>query len=313
MTTDNLLNFFIAGLWSLATLFIGLGIRVLHMHRLTKKNLTAIIPPFSDRETSKFNSRPLSIWKIQKAQQAWEQGQNAAILKLRFTEYLLIIWAGTLVPGILGYDLRGLLGSLILAPFGAFAVWSYFRWKKERILQMIERNLPDFLRSWATALRAGHPILQAMALAAAKIPDPLGFEIRRVLHKHAIGYSLEESLQELTTRIPSSDLHLAVMVINIQRETGGSMAEILDDIVATIAARQRLAQEVRALTAQGRLSAWVLTALPLVLGVFFWYINPTYMDALFHTLFGDLLVSIAAFLVLVGGVLIHRLVRSPEL
>jgi tight adherence protein B len=245
--------------------------------------------------------------------QNWSQGQNAAALKLRMSEYILLMALGFVLPGVVGFLFRGIFGGVILGFVGVGGVLIYFRMKKQHFLRLAEQNLPDFLRGISGALRAGTSLTQAMALVAKETPDPLGAEISRVLRRESFGFSLEQTLDELTMRIPSKDLALAVMVINIQREIGGSLADILDNIVGTIVARQRLAQEVRALTAQGRMSGWVLTALPFFLGLAIWFLNPHYMSPLFHTTIGMIMIGAALTSVAIGGFVINRLVRAPEL
>ncbi|MCY0865438.1 MAG: type II secretion system F family protein, partial [Sulfobacillus sp.] len=189
----------------------------------------------------------------------------------------------------------------------------YFQWKKQQYLRRAQEALPDFLSGVASALRAGSSLIQAMLLVAEETPEPLGYEIRRVLRRESLGFSLDETLVELTSRLPSKDLSLAVMVINIQREVGGSLADILESIVQTIRERQRLTQEVRALTSQGRFSGWILTVLPFVLGTMIWFVNPTYMNPLFTTQLGHWLIGAATLSVAIGAFVIQRIVKVPDI
>ncbi len=294
--------------WPLAFLLMGIGYRQTRIYHVTQRRLHQI-----GSVSSHASRTPISLGFLAAIQHTWSQGQNASALKLRMSEYILLITLGFLLPAILGLWLRGFFGGIILGLVGAGGVLIYFRMMKHRFLRLAEQNLPDFLRGISGALRAGTSLTQAMALVAKETPDPLGTEISRVLRRESFGFSLEQTLSELTTRIPSKDLALAVMVINIQREIGGSLADILDNIVGTIVARQRLSQEVRALTAQGRMSGWVLTALPFFLGAAIWFLNPRYMSPLFHTTIGLIMIASALTSVAIGGFVINRLVRAPEM
>ncbi|AEW04327.1 Type II secretion system F domain protein [Sulfobacillus acidophilus DSM 10332] len=251
------------------------------------------------------------LW--QRLAETWSRSQNAAAFNLRWTEYSLFISLGFLVPGILGYLGRGWAGGLLLGLMGGGSTLLYFRWRKQQYLRRAQESLPDFLRGVASGLRAGSSLMQSMLLVSEETPDPLGYEIQRVLRRESLGFSLDQALEELTQRIPSKDLSLAVMAINIQREVGGSLADILENIVGTIRERQRLAQEVRSLTAQGRYSGWILAMLPFILGILIWFVNPSYMDPLFGSALGHWLVGAALFSVMVGSLVIHRMVKAPEL
>lgn len=298
----------LASSWSVAIFMAVMGYRTVKTHHTMQRRLFVM----GSRGVEGSRKRLPVNW-LGTLRNSWSQGQNAAALKLRMSEYVLFIGGAFVIPAITGYVVRGLAGALLLGLVGVGAVLVYFKLRKQRYLHLAEQSLPDFIRGISGALRAGTSLTQAMALVAKETPDPLGFEIARVLRRESFGFSFEQTLEELTTRIPSKDLALTVMVINIQREIGGSLADILENIVGTIVARQTLTREVRALTAQGRMSGWVLTALPFVLGVAIWFLNPHYIDPLFHTTTGLIMVGSALVSVALGGFVINRMVRSPQL
>ncbi len=243
----------------------------------------------------------------------WRMGPQAAALHLRRSEYVLFQLGSIVLPGLLGYGVRGPLGAVLLAVVGFVGVSVYFRMKQSRWLMRCEDSLPGFLRGVASALRAGSSLTQAMLLVAHETEDPLGGEIVRVMRRERLGFNLVDILHELTDRIPSRDLELTVVAIVIQREVGGSLANLLDNIVQTIVDRQRLKREIRVLTAQGRYSGMVLIALPFLLGFAIALFNPSYMTPLFTTPTGWGM-SAAAFVgVVLGGFVINRLVQSPEM
>ncbi|MCY0899849.1 MAG: type II secretion system F family protein [Firmicutes bacterium] len=243
----------------------------------------------------------------------WRQGTSAAALKLRPSEYALFLAGAFLVPFGFGFALRGIGGGLILGVLGTGGLYAYFRIKQQRWLHKAEEQLPEFLRGVASALRAGSSLSQAMHLVAEEMPEPLGAEISRVLRREALGFNFGETLEELARRIPSREMGLAVMAINIQREVGGSLADLLDTITETISDRQRLKTEIRVLTAQGRFSGWTLTAMPFVLSLLIWFADPRYIGPLFESLRGWGMLAAAFCLIVIGGVVINRLVRAPEM
>jgi tight adherence protein B len=217
------------------------------------------------------------------------------------------------VPGLIGFMIRGVAGGILVGLVGLAGVTWYFRLRQNRWLKEAEEALPEFLRGVSSALRAGSSLSQAMALVAGDTPGPLGDEVRRVLRREALGFRVTETLAELSRRIPSRDLGLAVMAITIQREVGGSLADVLNNIVQTIDDRQRLKSEVRVLTAQGRYSGWLLTVLPFGLGFLLWFTDPHYMGLLLTTHLGWAMLGGAALLVGVGGLIINRMVKTPEM
>jgi tight adherence protein B len=243
----------------------------------------------------------------------WRQGTSAAALKLRASEYALFLVGGFLLPFGFGYVLRGIGGGLILGVLGSGGLYAYFRIKQQRWLHKAEEQLPEFLRGVASALRAGSSLSQAMHLVAEEMPEPLGAEISRVLRREALGFNFGETLEELARRIPSREMGLAVMAINIQREVGGSLADLLDTITETISDRQRLKTEIRVLTAQGRFSGWILTAMPFVLSLLIWFADPHYIGPLFESLRGWGMLAAAFCLIIIGGIVINSLVRAPEM
>ena len=236
-----------------------------------------------------------------------------AALRLRPHEYAEIL------GGFAG--LAGLLGWLWIGPPGAFA-GAFFavaglivstKIRMARQLAQADQALPDFLRGVAGALKAGTGLNAALASVAQETPDPLGSEFARLARRVALGLGMDQALDELVERIPSGDLALVVMAIKIQRSTGGRLAEILSHITATVVDRQRLAQEVRALTAQGRMSGWVLTVLPIFIAGMIWTLNPRYMDPLLQSPIGWAMLGGAAASVAIGTLIIQKMVRAPEL
>ena len=152
----------------------------------------------------------------------------------------------------------------------------------------------------AGSLRAGYSLLQGVEAVAQEIDEPMGGELRRVLAEARLGRVLEDSLDEMAERLDSRDFAWAVMAIRIQREAGGNLAELLSTVAETMIARERLRREVRALTAEGRISAIILGLLPIGLGLIMYGMNRDYINVLLHDNFGQVLLIGAGLLAGVG-------------
>ncbi|PSR23939.1 MAG: type II secretion system protein F [Sulfobacillus acidophilus] len=298
----------LAIVWPLAFLFLAIAVGQSMQARAIYRR--ARLVPRADFSLPAITEKPQRRFTLY---ERWSAGPAAAALRLRVGEYVVFRVLSFLVPFLVGLFVRGLVGGVLLGLVGLAVVTMYFRMKQSRWLKEAEEALPEFLRAVSSALRAGSSLSQAMALVAGDTPGPLGDEVRRVLRREALGFSIAETLSELSHRIPSRDLGLAVMAISIQREVGGSLADVLDNIVQTIDDRQRLKSEVRVLTAQGRYSGWLLTVLPFGLGLLLWFTDPHYTGLLLTTHLGWAMLGGAALLVGMGGLIINRLVQTPEM
>jgi tight adherence protein B len=142
--------------------------------------------------------------------------------------------------------------------------------------------------------------MQGVETVAQEVDDPMGHELRRVLAEARLGRVLEDALDEMAERMGSPDFAWAVMAVRIQREVGGNLAELLSTVAETMIARERLRREVRALTAEGRISALVLGLLPVGLAVVMWGINREYIEVLFHETLGQVMLIGSVILALIG-------------
>lgn len=200
-----------------------------------------------------------------------------ADVKLRVSEY---IGLQILAAIVLFFAARFFFGSPILAIIGAIVGLRvprmYIGYMANRRLRSFENQLADTLNLWVNALRSGYSVLQGMEAIATELPPPVSKEFERVVQEVRLGLSLEQALANLVRRMPSDDLDLIVTAVNIQREVGGNLAEILDIISHTIRERVRIKGEIRTLTAQGRLTGWVISLLPVGLALVLYSINPEY-------------------------------------
>lgn len=168
---------------------------------------------------------------------------------------------------------------------------------------------PDALDMMTSALRAGHALNQALQLVGNEAPDPIGPEFKRTFDQYNLGLDLRDALLNLAERIPSLDLRLFVTAILLQRETGGNLTEILENISYTIRERFKLIGQIRTYTAQGRMSGWILGLLPIIFVLIISLLNPAYLSPLFKEELGRKLIFASVFLQLVGFYFIRKIVK----
>ena len=217
----------------------------------------------------------------------------------------IAIGAGLGVSGVISPVIGAVLGVI----FGAVAPLLYLRIVKAKRLRRFGEQLPDALDVIVRSLRAGHPVASAMGLVAREMSDPIGSEFGITDDEMTYGLALPEALANMSDRVNQGDLKFVLVAINIQHGTGGNLAEVLSGISGVIRARSRMKQKIAALSAEGRLSAVILSVLPfLVAGVIFAFKGDYYME---HA--GDPRIWIAVgsgFLLMVFGVIVmQRMVR----
>jgi tight adherence protein B len=220
--------------------------------------------------------------------------------------FSLILMKTNSGPGFLINAALGLLGSAVLACAGAY-VWVN-RMRAGR-LKKLEEQLPLALDVVVRAIRAGHPVVSAVQLAAEELGDPIGSEFGIIVDEYTYGSDFKEALLNFARRTGSSDAHFFAVSVGIQAETGGNLAAILEGLASVIRARRTLAKKVRALASEGRASALVLSALPIFLVSFLMLTQPSYYtdkfgDPLFWTI-----TTVVLMLYLIGWLIIQRIIN----
>lgn len=207
---------------------------------------------------------------------------SKADVKLRVTEYFALVVISAVGVGFAVYFLMNqnpfltLIGVLLGMQIPKF----YINYAANKRMRDFDNQLSDTLNLWVNALRSGYSVLQGMEAIATELPPPVSREFERVVQEVRLGLGMEEALANMYRRVPSEDLDLIITAVNIQREVGGNLAEILDTISYTIRERVRIKGEIRTLTAQGRISGWVVGLLPLALAGLLYMINEPYMSQL---------------------------------
>lgn len=229
------------------------------------------------------------------------------------------IKVGQLLFLTLTIGMTGLLAGLLINRGTFFAValglllaatpYLYIHWRKQRRIIKFEDQFPDTLNTIARSLDAGHSFTTALQYAAQEAPDPVGTIFNTAIDEQAMGLSHYDALRRMIYRIESMDLIFFVTAVNIQRTTGGNLVEILKNLSLVIRERLKLRRQVRVYTAQGRLSGYVLGALPIFLVVALQLLNPEYMSLLFKETIGRYLIAAALILQFIGFLLIRKIIR----
>ena len=225
------------------------------------------------------------------------------------TEFLLLLGISFVLSAVIAYIIskRWYVG-VIIALLVVMVEWIYVLLKINRREAAFTNQLGDCLMMVANAMRAGFSFLQAMDLVSKEMEPPMSDEFKHVMRDINLGASVERALDDMDQRVSSPDFSLVVTAVLIQQQVGGDLAHILDTISDTIQDRIRMRREVRTLTAQGRMSGWVLAALPFALAALISVTNPSYLEPLFQERIGQIAIVGAIFMVVIGFFVINRIV-----
>lgn len=233
-----------------------------------------------------------------------------AYVKMKPEEFVGISLMSALLSGILLFLLGknilfGALGGII----GYKVPDLYISSIKKKRGRMLNSQLPQALTLISNGLRAGFSFPQSLNVAGKEMDSPISDEFLKVLRDNSLGKPMEEALENLSKRTDDEDLDMFVTALLIQRQVGGNLAEVLDTISNTIRERVKLRGEVRSLTAQGRLSAFIISLLPIALALVISVLNPGYLDVMFTTLPGIIALVVAIVMELIGIILLVKLVN----
>jgi tight adherence protein B len=222
--------------------------------------------------------------------------------------YVIAVIGGALIAFLLGGRL--LISALIGAGIGALLPRMYVKNQQSKRLTRFNDQLPDMLNLMVNGLRAGFSTLQSMEAVSKELPSPICDEFRRVVQEMQLGIPMEKALANLLRRIPSQDLDFLVTAINVQREVGGNLAEIMDVISYTIRERVRIKGDIRALTAQAMYSGRALALMPIGLLCILWFLNRSYVMEFFNKdniLCGGIALGGAGVLIAIGYFVMTRI------
>ncbi|MBU9711579.1 type II secretion system F family protein [Evansella tamaricis] len=257
-----------------------------HAELGTKRSKLAILKNIINTIAKRISTSEIKRNKLEKE-------LESADIPLKVEEFItirVVLFAlALIIPIVFGLPL---LGSIIIG----FVCWKlpsiFLKKRKESRVAAGAVYLPQTLETMSSAMKSGFSFMQAMQLVSREVPDPIGTEFQRTINEINLGISTEEAFANLLQRLPNKDLEVAIQAILIQRSTGGNLATILETIQETITERIRMKDELKALTSQGRMSALVITLLPIGLGLVLNVMNPGYFTPMLSHPLG---------LVLLGG------------
>jgi tight adherence protein B len=231
-----------------------------------------------------------------------------ADIKFKVAEYYALVFISALGGGVIAYLLQSHPVSFLLGAIGGFFAPRFYVKRQQAVrIRKFDDQLGDMLNLMTNGLRAGYSTNQAMEAVSRELPTPISDEFRRVVQEMQIGIPMEKALENLLRRIPSEDLDFVVTAINVQREVGGNLAEILDTISFTIRERVRIKGEIRVMTANVRTSGGILSLIPVGLALALWFLSPEYIGEFFaengfipQPLCGLLAVAVVVGLILAG-------------
>jgi tight adherence protein B len=276
--------------------------------RLSPYSLTHVIA--DDRRTTAFGSSQLAGRATAMAESLVRRGNleetfldrlEAAGLNMRVAEFLLISLGSAFIPPLLVLALtRNLLVTCLVVLLGTVGPFAYLAVRASRRQAKFEEQLPSTLQLLAGALQAGHSLQQAVDTVVHEAGDPIANEFHRVLTEARLGRPLEEAFEAMAKRTRSVDFEWTVMAISLQRQVGGNLAEVLGTVAQTIRDRYSLKRQIRALSAEGRLSSLILTVLPVLMFLALLVFNPEFLAPLYTTTTGLIMLAAAGVLMIVG-------------
>ncbi len=232
-----------------------------------------------------------------------------ANLKWTVGEFLVMTVLVSTVAGLLFFALKRYVFVPVGVIGGFFLPRIYLSSRMSQRLKAFNDQLGDALNLMVNSLRAGYSTMQAMDVISNEMPAPISEEFGRVVMELQLGVAFDTAMANLLRRMPSADMDLVVTAMSVQREVGGNLAEVLDAISFTIRERVRIKGEIKALTAQGRMTGFVITGLPFALGAFIYMVNPEFMGTLFTETCGWIMIGVSVLMIGLGYFFISKIVN----
>lgn len=265
---------------------------------IRKEDLLSSVP-WINRILLRLEVAPKLRHVLYQANLKWTAG---ALILMSLTCFLIPAYLINLRTGSLPVSL--LLGLLLGAsPF------IYVFAKRRARFGKFEQGLPEALDLMVSAMRAGHSLNSSLEVVAQETPDPIGGEFRICFDEQNYGLELKTAMDNLVSRVPLQDMKMIVTAILIQKESGGNLAEVLDKVAYVIRERFRLKRQVRVHTAQGRMTGWILSFLPLILGIALYLLDPKHMSLLWQRHIGRELLWASVIMTSIGALIIRKIVN----
>ncbi len=258
---------------------------------------------------SVISQRALKFNLFKKIANVVDKDLTAADIPLKSEEFVLLTLAASLLGGfITAAILKGFLAGLFVAVLIVLSANILLKTAKTKRIRKYNSQIGDALVIMSNSLRSGFSLLQSMDMVRKELPPPISKEFGRTFQEMSLGISTEEALSNLNARVKSEDMDLVITAVLIQRQVGGNLAEILDNIANTIRERVRIKGEIRTLTAQGKISGVIIGVLPILLGVAMSAISPNYLKTLTTHPVGKAMLLIAVIKEVIGILLIRRII-----
>ncbi len=225
------------------------------------------------------------------------------------TILLIAIFNGLVGAFVVGLVSRAPWGLPLGGAIGFALPFLFLKMKRKRRLNTFEEQFPEALDLISRALKAGHAFATGLKMVADEMPEPVGPEFRKTFDEQNFGLPLKDSLDNLSQRIPLLDIRFFATAVLIQRETGGNLSEILENLAHVVRERFKILRQVRVFTAHGRLTGYVLLALPAFLAVALMFINPEHMNLLFRERMGQMMLTGALVMQMIGYVWIQQVIK----
>jgi tight adherence protein B len=229
----------------------------------------------------------------------WTAGKFAAISLLFGAVAYAVLSFVNLFPAL----------NLFVAAIGALLPFGYVNWKRSQRMRKIEQQLPDTLDLIGRAMRAGHALPSGLQMVGDEMIDPIANEFRITHDEINFGVSMQQALMNLGTRVPSTDLRYFIVAVLIQREAGGNLTEVLDNLSRLIRERLKFRAKIKVLTTEGRMSAWVLGVMPFALAGMLNFVNHDFVSILWTDPAGIYITKIVLSIMAVGAFWLYRLVQ----
>ncbi len=291
-------------------------IRAIRQHRDTVRERLdryaesiTFVPQVTERRVSRLGDQLEKALERRGAAANIRAQLASANLKLTASEFLALTVICIISAAALAHLWRhNTIVTLIVAVLAFFAPRWYVSYLQGKRLKEFNGQLADTINLLINSIRSGYSVLQAMEAVGREMPPPVSEEFNRVVKEVQLGLPLEQALDNMLRRVPSEDLDLMITAINVQREVGGNLAEVLDAINFTIRERVRIKGEIRALTAQGRASGYLISFLPVALSGFIYLVNPSFIETLVTDPCGWIMIGVAVLGIVLGFLIIRKIV-----
>jgi tight adherence protein B len=295
------------------TFFAMVGIyRWLGWTRAVEQRLQASLRPVEAETSSRSRLADRMTKRLSRMSfgERLEHQLTAADSNMSVGEFVMLRVAAMLWAFVIGWLITGQpVAGVLLAVFGWILPGVWLTIKKNKRSKAFADQLPDMLTMLTGSLRAGYGLLYAVSVIEKEMPEPIASEFGRVLKETALGYTLSDALDHLVARVQNDDLELVVTAVHIQSEVGGSLADVLETISRTIRERIQLKGQIRAMTSQQAMTGMLLSALPLLIGTAFFFINPDYMSGMLQPGWPIIMPITAGVMVVLGNIVMKQVTK----